>query len=80
MRLSLIVDVHVPSYPAIPVQVYEFPARDPGEVRVGHDGSAPVGKLSAQIVGRTADDRSVSRSTEPGKNALRPGASSNESI
>jgi hypothetical protein len=52
----------------------------PGEVRVRHDGSASIGKLSAQAVGRTGGDRSVCRSTELGKNALRPGASSNEGI
>jgi len=79
-RLSLIVDVQVSAHPAAPVQVYEFPARNPSEVRVGHDGSAPVAKLSAQNVGRTVDDRSISRSTEPGENALRPGARSNEGI
>lgn len=58
----------------------EYHFGHPSEVSVGHDGSTPVGKLSAQNVGRTVDDRSISRSTEPGKNALRPGARSNKGI
>ena len=74
--ISLIVRIKLPSHPRVPCQVDEFPVRNPGGVDVGYDGSAPGGKLSAQIVG-TVDDRLVSRSTEPGKSALRPGASLN---
>lgn len=78
--ISLIVHISLAPHPRVTRQVDEFPVRIPGEVGVGHDGSASVGKLSAQNVGRTVDDRSISRSTEPGENALRPGARSNEGI
>jgi hypothetical protein len=70
--ISRIVRINLPSHPRVPCQVDKFPVRNPGEVDVGHDGSTPGGKLSTQIVGRTVDDRSVSRSTEPGKMSYVP--------